>query len=349
MGKLNKKTVLALLDKLSPEAKAVSPIVKQGTEAGERLVAESQLAPSQKIVEKLPSSEEYAQKINSLRRAAGVAGAVGATSLLDQEKAEAGVVKPNQKKLIQKFIKYFQESEKLPLEEAQKKAVRSVQQINEDADILKKDKELEYFKKLDQQYENKSLMGKVDKGPANYPKLIRVNLTFPDGTKHMDWIAGLNEGHAAQQARYNWPAAKEVEVLGSLNNPKYKKAAVIAPIASMNPQEVLMNKPLESIKEAYTAVRKPILDATRKVGEFVSDTVRIPGVLTEEQKQNERDLAGTAAEIALDPTNLFAPGAGAAMGAADLMLYSPEEKPQETPEEIPARIKREQINNLRLK
>ena len=97
MGKT--KTALSILRKLAEESKAVKPIVKGGEEVGQALMKEGQLAPSQKIVQKLISSEDYANKMNSLKKAAGVAGAIGASSLISQEEAEAAGIATIMKKL----------------------------------------------------------------------------------------------------------------------------------------------------------------------------------------------------------------------------------------------------------
>jgi len=89
-----------------------------------------------------------------------------------------------------------------------------------------------------------------------------------------------------------------------------------------------ITNPIKDISDTYTSIRQPILDATTKVGEKIADTVRPPIPLSEEAKQQERDIAGGITSMALDPANLIAPGAGMAIGAADMGLLAPK-----TPEE----------------
>lgn len=106
---------------------------------------------------------------------------------------------------------------------------------------------------------------------------------------------------------------------------KIKNAAAVAPLAgyqqSTDPRQG-MKSAASSLGELYSSIRKPILEKTRQVGEFVADTVRPNIGLSEEAKQQERDLAGTVSEMTLDPTNLLSPGLGLAVGAAD--MASPE-------------------------
>lgn len=101
MSKVDKvrKAIIKMLDKLPLEAKAVNPIVKEASQAGGQLLKEGQLAQGQKIVQKLPSAEEYKQKINSLKRVAGITGAIGASSFLSQEEAQAAGISTIMKKL----------------------------------------------------------------------------------------------------------------------------------------------------------------------------------------------------------------------------------------------------------
>lgn len=93
------KAILKLLSKLAEEGKAAKPLVKEGSQAGGALMREGQLAEGQKIAQKLTSGEDYAKKMASLKRAAGMAGAIGASSLISQEDAKAAGVATIAKKL----------------------------------------------------------------------------------------------------------------------------------------------------------------------------------------------------------------------------------------------------------
>lgn len=92
-----RKALLSLIDKLAAEAKAAKPIVKKGLERSD-LLKESQLAEGQKVAQKLTSGEEFAKRFG-LKKAAGLAGAITASSLMSKEEAEAAGLTTIAKKL----------------------------------------------------------------------------------------------------------------------------------------------------------------------------------------------------------------------------------------------------------
>lgn len=50
---------------------------------------------------------------------------------------------------------------------------------------------------------------------SRYPMEQPVRVTFPDGSTHEDSIAGLNQAHAMERARRNWPDAANIEPTGN--------------------------------------------------------------------------------------------------------------------------------------
>lgn len=101
----------------------------------------------------------------------------------------------------------------------------------------------------------------------------------------------------------------------------------VAGMGAMPSSTSLIKEPLQDLKDLYQSVRRPMLEKTQKAGEWIADTVRPRGLeLSEDAKQQERDVAGGLAQMALDPANLLSPGFGAAAGAADLVMSEEENK-----------------------
>lgn len=160
---------------------------------------------------------------------------------------------------------------------------------------------------------------------VNFGPHAEMNRANPANTTYADQKAGLLPDWALN------PEASLGEKVGDT-------AKALAPAAvgagalgysgdayGKNTQDT-MNRPMDALKEVYNGVRKPILDATTKVGETIADTVRPNIPLSEESKQQERDFAGGATMMGLDPINFIAPGAGMAMGAADMTLLDEQKK-----------------------
>ena len=110
--------------------------------------------------------------------------------------------------------------------------------------------------------------------------------------------------------------------------PDVKKVAAVAPITTPNE---LITRPAGQLAETWQAIRQPINNATRKAGEYISDMVTPPGMIPKEARDNQREMMGTIGQMAFDPANLLAPGAGLAVGAAD--IAADQLAPQPTPEE----------------
>ena len=180
-----------------------------------------------------PSTAEYLNRAGVSGTSADVLGFVGdvaldPTTYLSGGATKAPMVMGAVGPLLKnkKWLTMTAEGlEKLGLKkpEALKQAVRQAQ-IEDRVKLLEKlEKEKTYFKKLDEAKEQQSLLKKLDTTPENYPEMIRVQQTWPWGEKSVDWMTGLNKGHAEQRARYNWPAADKIETMGTLKNPSYKK------------------------------------------------------------------------------------------------------------------------------
>lgn len=142
-------------------------------------------------------------------------------------------------------------------------------------------------------------------------KIMEVNIALPEKKKALQQLL-----------------SGEAPVRYSEDPFDLKKAAAMAAVPTTGD---LINKPIDQLRDAYSAVRQPIYDATSKVGEYIADTVRPNQDMPESAKQQERDIAGGITSMALDPANLLAPGAGMAFGAADIGLLKPKE--ELTPEE----------------
>ena len=477
-----------ILRKLMEEAKAIKPIVSQG----ENLIREGNLASGQKIVQKLPTAEEYANKMSSLKKAAGVTGAIGASSLISQEDANAAGVQQLMKilnvtedvardvkkmaasvppdvfeqniKSIQDVTKYhknplvypklgkgmdykvldignnkvlkvplrgmeetienlvspsllenvnlgpktksiqagdrtfmiqdkirpindiidktrrpgqdpiienlYKERDKLwsKVDIDDKKAMEQIQQNPElkkiEDDIMVREHQILKEQGIDvnelvKEYDTLPFKD-ANRSPLLYPEETLEDIAAHKSIKELSEVINPKDTHSANigldsnnqlkildSSRFdnlkldkltpemkkkvieNYIALpnKKNQLVQSLNNvDTLKKAAAVTPLAltPTSSPEGLLNQGVDNLKMAYNKIRKPILETTRTLGQNISDVVRIPGMLNEEQIQQERDVAGTISEMALDPVNLLSPGLGAAVGAADLMM-SPDE------------------------
>lgn len=98
MGKsdIAKKVLQGIID-------ATKPMVREGHLVKNAMAAESGLNQGQKVTQKLLSGNEYAQKMATLRKsmgsAAGIAGVIGASSLMSQEDAQAAGIDTIARKL----------------------------------------------------------------------------------------------------------------------------------------------------------------------------------------------------------------------------------------------------------
>lgn len=163
--------------------------------------------------------------------------------------------------------------------------------------------------------------------PAMRKKVLQNYISSPDKKSAM--VESLNQSSKASPIPLErFKAAQNV-----------KKAAAFAPMATQTPDS-LLDQGVDNLKMAYNKIRKPITDTTRMVGEKLADAVRLSPYLTEEQKQEERDIAGTISEMALDPINLLSPGLGAAVMAADVAT-------QQSPEEIEKAEKMKALGKLK--
>jgi hypothetical protein len=177
---------------------------------------------------------------------------------------------------------------------------------------------------------------------GNFMQLDKQKMTPAMRKKAIENYIALPEEKARfEQSLYQSSKASPTPLERLKAKTDIKKAAAIAPMA-MNPNEEFINKPINTIKDIYTSVRKPVLDTTRKIGESIADAVRIPMPMSEEAKQQERDIAGGVAEMALDPSNFVAPGAGLIFGAADVGLYN-----EPTPEELEQIRRQQAIDRMR--
>lgn len=149
-------------------------------------------------------------------------------------------------------------------------------------------------------------------------------------------IATPEKKAALQRLLNNSPADEYAQQLklGKIQDtqqlPDSLKRVAAVGAAPMTPDE-LLSRPAKELAGMWQAVRQPINNATRKAGEYISDLVTPPGMLTEEARTNQRELAGTMGQMAFDPANFVAPGAGLAVGAAD--VAADQLAPQPTPEE----------------
>jgi hypothetical protein len=108
----------------------------------------------------------------------------------------------------------------------------------------------------------------------------------------------------------------------------FKKAAAAAAMPTM--ESDLISKPLDQIKDAYSAFRQPIVDATSYIGRTAGENLALSNPATYQDTKSYGDAGELAGNLLLDPANLLAPGAGVAMGAADMGLLK---EPELTPEE----------------
>lgn len=138
-----KKNVIGYINaikKLARETEALDPIVKAGSHLPETLVKEAQYAPQQKIIQKLLTGEQFAAKQRGLSKAA-LAGAVGASTLMTQEDAEAAGIQTIMNKLgvtkeVAQEIKTMAKNVPPDVFEQNIKAIQNVSQYKRNPDII---------------------------------------------------------------------------------------------------------------------------------------------------------------------------------------------------------------------
>lgn len=65
-----------------------------------------------------------------------------------------------------------------------------------------------------------------------FPKSYEVEVTWPDGDKHIDEVKGLNEGHALSRAKGNWPDASDIKVLRETTREKGATKTKLLPLVA---------------------------------------------------------------------------------------------------------------------
>jgi len=144
---------------------------------------------------------------------------------------------------------------------------------------------------------------------VNFGPLGEANRANPANTTYAPQKAGLLPEWAMNpEASFGEKAVDTAKALA----PVAVGAGIVATPDSM------INDPLKQLGQLYRTVRDPINKATTNVGNFIADTVRPNIPLSNEAKQQERDMGGLITNVGLDPSNFIAPGAGLAVGAADM-------------------------------
>jgi hypothetical protein len=113
------------------------------------------------------------------------------------------------------------------------------------------------------------------------------------------------------------------EALRKLLNPDIKKAAAIAPIGASD----MLSQGAEQVANVYDKyVTKPI----GKVADYAADKLANATALGSEQgREANREIAAGGLRMALDPTNLLAPGVGIPLSLGAEYLKSPEQPTEE--------------------